>query len=291
MGYYTLIPHIRNDQDTRYIGNFCQGKWRVLVDGNWLQLTPENTRIRDKNNKNWVELCAGHVVEVTLEDRELDCKCYSKNFNEALNRDLNTHVFEKTIATDIDFLLYGNVLQVYDQDPYVYILFYTTYEDRYKLRLYLLNKSSSSIDNVLIDIVSSIENCSIYVDGELVINCGNLNYTVDADYTISANLSDSIVPQKFFANGNIYQTTDCLSLNETKLFDIQSVSNSFVNYEQELCLVTYYDNNVILYDVNGNIRAESISDANKVFFFDRNEQLISVEGYDNYIRIKGIDHA
>jgi len=293
MSYYTLVPAIRNKSNTDYTINFCEGKWKVLHDGNWLQLRPENTRVRDKNNKTWIETCNGHKVEIKLDDPNLDCKCYSKNFSDNLNKDLNAFAFDKSVQSNVDFVLYGTLVTLYDHNPYVYILYYTKGE-KYNLRLYVINKESSGIDNIAIDLVSAApDNATMYVNemNKLIINNDNIEYSLEIDYVINADYVQKQPVQVHYFLGRKYSIVDdYLLLDGYQLFQIgESISTSFVEYESDLCIATYYNNNVILYDVNANIRAESISDALKVFLFNRYDSVISVEGYDNYIRIKGVE--
>lgn len=288
MSYYTVVPTVRNTKNTDYITNFCEGKWKVFHDGNWIQLLPENTRVRDKNNRTWLEVCSGHKVEIELDDPNLDCKCYSKNFNDALNRSISARVFEKSQSDIINFVLYGKIIQVYDHEPYLYIVYYTD-DGKKSLKLYIINKNTSDIDNIFIDSVDRVDRVAIDVeDFYAVIYCDNIRYKLSSDYTINADVVE-YTGQKFQHSGAYYSVTDALYRESTKLFDVKSISNSMLIYEHELCLATYDNNRVRLYNTNGTIVAETISDAEKVFLFNIADRVISIEGYDSYIKIKDVE--
>jgi len=290
MSYYTVVPNIRNQYGTGYINNFCSGHWKVLNDDIWLQLTPKNTRVRDKNNEKWLELCEGHMVQSNIKnDPLLDCACYSKNFNASLNKDLN--LFANNQSNAIDFVLYGTLIGVVDFEPYVYIPYYIDLGVNVQLRMYCINKASATIDNILIDTLPSKVKANVYVDiNDVVVQTETVKYKVAYDYIIHANFEPSVLSEyacTFY--GQILRIKDGKFEYDKQTISVPPGQYCVLKYEGQSCFSVYEDNQLKIYNFSGQLMGSSISDANTVHFFDRYSQLISVEGHDNYIKIRGVE--
>jgi hypothetical protein len=291
MSYYTVVPIVRSNDGSQYIDNFCLGKWQLLVDGNWLQLQPENTRVRDANNKKWIEVCDGHVVEnLSEDDPMLGCKCYSKSYSEPLTRAIQSSVL-KSIST-IDYLLYGTVLDVLDTEQFLYILYYVAANGKYSIRLYVIAKESTLIDSIVIDSMPDAPSAAwLLLDGNtLKAALDSRVYSITENYVISVQFSQELpLYQRIIGNNVLTLVGNAFAYNDTPLLTIDSHSTSFITFESVPCIVTYYDNVVLIRDYTGSILGESLSDANAVYLYNLNESIVSIECYNTFFNIKGVE--
>lgn len=290
MSYYTVVPIVKNEGDG-YTDNFCEGKWQVFYNDNWIQLNPLNTRVRDKDNRTWIEVCDGHMVEVSVDDPNLDCQCYSKNYNDSLNRSIEQAV--TLAATEYDIVLYGSVHALYDTSQFLYIAYTTKMSDKYSLRLYVLNKESSLIDSIVVDTLNTLpNNIIVNTDSDYNIKIGfdSVVYKIAGDYTINAYYNVEPLTQTLSLSNDNYTIKDgTLYINGMAKFGVASNIISLILYEDEPCIVQYESYKATLYNVDGVVIGESDSDANSVYFFCQQQKIVSLEAYDTYFRIKGVE--
>lgn len=290
MSYYTLVPNVRNRDGANYVSNFCDKKWQVLHEDNWLELNVTNTRVRDKNNTQWIELCDGHYIETTGSNvKESDCSCYSKSFDESLNRTINSFAGHE----QVEFVLYGKLASVYDDTNIVYIAYYIQHDDQFQLKLYCLNKEYSTIDNVTIDIVSTQTKINLFMlNGMLVIQSPTILYQIDAQYVINANFEFSSMPDYYtrYTDTSLTVRDGTLSYGAVDRSIEPLAQYSTLIFENAACVSTFVNHKLTIYALDTMHKmGSSISDAHSVFFFERLHGLHTVEGYDNYIKIKGTE--
>ena len=243
----------------------------------------------DKNNTTWVEVCEGHLVEATDTS---DCACYSKNFSEALNKDLNVFASANAVADSVDFVLYGSLIGVVDYNPFVYIPYYIPIDDSYQLRMYIINKTNASIDNITIDAVTDKFKANVFLnDSDLVIQTETVTYKVGYNYVINANFEPTVL-QDYKTNVNLSLltvNTGQVVLDSTQCQLDADAQYSFLIYEYQLAISCLKNGIINIFNLKGQLLGTSVTDANAIYFFQRNANLISVEGHENYIRIKGVE--
>ena len=285
MSYYTVVPRVM--AGGVWLDNFCSGNWQVLNNGQWLQLTPSNTRVRDKNNLSWIEVCEGQLAE---SDSGTDCSCYSQTFNVQQAQQLHRFAVEKNVAETVDFILYGQLIGVADFTPFVYIPYYIQIGDIWQIRMYCINKIDGQIDNITVDSVSEPVPANVYVDqSSVVIKTPAITYKVGYNYIINSNtVASTLVNYVTNIDGIVTINDGQISYNGQIYSIVKGAQYSNLIYEDQLCFSAYADKQLSIYNLGGELLGTSVSDAKSVFFFDRNSNLTSVEGHNNLIQIKGV---
>jgi hypothetical protein len=226
----------------------------------------------------------------------LDCACYSKNFNEALNVDLNVFSSKDIASTDeesaINFVLYGSVIGVCDHEPYVYIPYYIRSNDKWLIRMYCINKMTATIDHITIDSVAEPVKANVFVlNNYITIVTEFITYSISYDYTISANAQESVVLdyETYWLGQHVTVMDGIATIGADVIAVAKDAQYSIMQYNSERCFGVYKNNLVSVYDLGGTRLGSSVSDAKAVYFFIRNINLMSVEAHDNFMRIKLVE--
>ncbi len=175
--FYTVIPRVRDPSNLSWSNSCCNGNWRVKDGDNWITLTPENTRVRDSDNSHWLEICQGHIVEVTY-GYPYDCNGYSLVLQETRSR----------AGTDLEHVamvqnsVFGEFLAINNSTARVVIV----YNISNKLRVHI--KDERIFNDFLIDTVGSIS-ASLSVLGDYAyVNNDTSQYAVNL---VTGNISES----------------------------------------------------------------------------------------------------